>query len=184
MVVGVNGQDLLMIATQRDAEIAEEHDHHNVRWFGKLNPQDATHWCTPLASGLTLLYRAISGNGVYGADPGDEAQLFGTDDIPIPGMASGDFNEVLIVANSSSSLYLCRIVYGTGTLADAITAGQYSEFPFFRAPADNVRKILTTPTKLIPITIGGLPVKIWLQTMNATDNATLDFVVGVHGYTI
>jgi hypothetical protein len=171
-----------LLDAQRDAEYAEEHAHHNVRWFGKLGVQTATNWCARLDTGLTLLYRAISGSGVYGADANDEAQLFGTADIPISGMVTGDFDEILVVANTSSTLYLNRIIYGTGTMAAAIALDQYSEFPYFRATADTSRKIQIIPTALIPVTIGGLPVKIWMQTMNATNNATIDFVIGVHGY--
>jgi hypothetical protein len=182
MTVLVNGKDNILIDIQRDAEYSEEHAHHKVRWFGKLNPQTATNWCVKIDTGLTQLYRAISGNGVYGADANDEAQLFGTADIPISGMATGDFDQVLIVANSSITLYLCRIVWGTGTLAEAVAADQYSEFPFIRGDSDNNRKIQVVPTPLIPVTIGGLPVKVWAQCMNATNNATIDFVVGVHGY--
>ena len=168
--------------TDLNADFAEHHCHHVVRWFGKLNPQDATHWAVTVDGHLAQPYRATSGNGVYCADAGDEAQLFGADDIPIPGMLRGDFNEVLPIANSSNTLYLCRIVWGTGTLAASVGLGQYSEFPFFRPAADNNRKVMVTPTPKIPTFIGGLPVKVWLQAQNATDNATIDFIVGVHGY--
>jgi hypothetical protein len=163
-------------------EYIEHHLHHKVRWFGKINPQDPTHWAVAMEDHLSQPYRAISGNGVYGADPGDEAQVFGTADIPITGMIKGDFNEILIVANSSSTVYLSRLVWGTGTLANAVIAGQYSEFAFFRGNADNVRKVMTITCEKIPITIGGLPVQIWIQTQNATNNATIDFFLGVHGY--
>ncbi len=165
-----------------EVEYAEEHLHHKVRWFGKLNPQDATHWAVSMQDHLAQPYRAISGNGVYGADPGDEAQLFGTADIPIAGMVRGDFDEILITANSSNTVYLCRLVWGTGILADAVALGQYTEFPFFRAAADQVRKVMIIPCEKVPIQIGGLDVKIWIQCQNVTDNATIDFFLGVHGY--
>ena len=175
-------QSALIRDIQRDAEYAEEHCHHKVRWFAKRNPQTVTNWCTSLVSGLAQPFRAISGAGVYGADAGDEAQVFGSADIPIIGMLTGDFNEVLVTANSSATIYACRIVWGTGTLADAIAATQYTEFPYLRGNADNNRKVQVTPSPLIPITIAGLPTKIWIQCANASDNATMDFVVGVHGY--
>lgn len=168
----------------RELEFIEDHLHHNVRWFGKLNPQTATNWCVSMDGHLAQPYQAISGNATWGGDAGDEAQLFGTDDIPIVGMKRGDFDEILPVANSSNTTYLCRIVYGTGTLAASVALGQYTEFPFFRPAADNNRKVMQTPMIKIPTYIGGLPVKIWLQTQNATDNATIDFFVGVHGYDI
>jgi hypothetical protein len=168
--------------TMKETEFAEEHLHHIVRWFGKLNPQTATNWCVSVDGHLAQPYQAISGNGTWGTDANDEAQLFGTADIPIVDMLRGDFNEILIVANSSNTLYFNRVVWGTGSIADAVAANQYTEFPFFRPAADNNRKVMTCPTRKIPITIGGLPVKVWLQTQNVTDNATIDFIVGVHGY--
>jgi hypothetical protein len=174
-------KDLLRDA-QRDAEYSEEHAHHLVRWFGIRAPQTATQWCAPMETSLVNLYRATSGAAVYGADAGDTAQVFGTADVPIAGMVTGDFDEILILANTSSTVYLCRVVWGTGTLAAAVALGQYSEFPYFRATADTTRIKAVVPTPLLPITIGGLPVQIWLQCMNATNNATLDFVIGVHGY--
>jgi hypothetical protein len=167
---------------QRDAEYAEEHMHHKVRWFGIRSPQTATQWCAPMSTNLANLYRCISGAGVYGADANDEAKVFGTADIPISGMITGDFDEILVIANSSSTVYLCRLVWGTGTLAAAIALDQYTEFPYFRATADTTRQKAVVPAPLIPITIGGLPVQIWMQCANVGDNATLDFVIGCHGY--
>jgi len=175
--MGLGWKDKI-IDIQKDSEYTEEHMHHKVRWYGKLNPQDATHWAVLLDGHLAQPYRAISGNGVYGADAGDEAQLFGTDDTLELGYVVGDFDMILVTANSSNTLYLCRIVWGSGTLADAVTAKQYSEFVYLRSAADNVRKIQVIPTPLIDINA-----KVWLQCQNVTDNATIDFVVGVHGYT-
>lgn len=167
----------------KETRYTEEHQHHIVRWFTARAPQTATEWCWPVAGHISAApYRAISGNGDYGSDPGDTAQVFGADDIPITGMVRGDFDEILPVANSSNSLYICRLVWGTGTVADAVAAGQYSEFPFFRPAADNNRKVMLIPTPMIPIQIGGLDVQIWIQVQNTVDNATLDFIIGVHGY--
>jgi hypothetical protein len=70
-----------------------------------------------------------------------------------------------------------RFIWGSGTMADAIAAGQYTTFPYLRGNADNVRKIQVINTPLI-----GIDYKIWCQCQNSTDNSTLDFVVGVHGY--
>jgi hypothetical protein len=167
----------LLLAIQTDVGYTEEHIHNRVRWYGKKAVQDATHWAVLFDTGLSLLYRAISGAGVYGADTNDEAQVFGTDDTLEPGYVKGDFDQILVVANSSATVYLCRIIWGTGTMAAAITAKQYSEFPYLRGNADNNRKIQDIKTPLV-----GIHDKIWLQCMNATDNATLDFIVGVHGY--
>lgn len=161
-----------------DIEYAEEHVHHKNRWYGKKASQSSTLWGVSLSTGLSLIYRAISGAGVYGADANDEAQVLGSGDVVDATWVQLDINEILITANSSSTLYLNRIVWGSGTLADAVTAGQYSEFPYSRANSDTTRIVRNINTPLI-----AAGTKIWLQTMNATDNATIDFVVGIHGYT-
>jgi hypothetical protein len=175
-------QGALLVDIQKDAEYSEEHLHHKVRWFTKKTSQSATEWCSPVEGNLANYYRAISGNSVYGADANDEAKVFGTADVPISGMVTGDFDEMLVIANSSLTMYLCRIIWGTGTLAEAVAMGQYSEFPYIRGDSDKVRKVMTIPCEKVPVTISGLPVKIWVQVANATDNATIDFVIGVHGY--
>lgn len=162
---------------QSCAEMTEEHMHHKVHWYGKLAVQTETHW----ADGASLTpFRAISGNNTWGADPNDEAQVFGSEDTLTDisaGLLCGDFDQILVIANTSATVYKCRLVWGTGTLADAVTAKQYSEFVYLRGIADQVRKIQLVTVPLIEIDN-----KIWMQCWNATDNATIDFLVGVHGY--
>lgn len=183
LVGGIDSAHPKLDDIQRDAEFTEEHMHHIERWFGKKAVQTATEWCVTMDGNLGRPYRAISGNGTWGSDAGDEAQLFGTADIPIAGMVRGDFDEIQIIANTSSTVYLFRVVWGTGTLAAAVGAGQYTETPYFRGNADNVRPIKRVSMPKVPVTIGGSPVAIWLQCQNASDNASVDFFVGVHGYT-
>jgi hypothetical protein len=162
-------------------EYTEYHLHHKTRWFTKKTSQTETEWCSPLEGNIANFYRAISESGAFGTNATDTAKLFGSADIPIPGMTYGDFDEILVIANSSTTVYLCRIIWGTGTVAEAVAAGQYTEFPFLRGNADNVRKVMKVSCEKIPITIGGLDVKVWLQCANASDDATFDFVIGIHG---
>ncbi len=70
----------LLPGIRSNSEYTEEHMHHKTRWYGKRNPQTATQWAASMSTNLANIYRAISGNGVYGTDPNDEAQLFGTAD--------------------------------------------------------------------------------------------------------
>jgi hypothetical protein len=166
----------------KEVEYVEHHMHHKEFWYAKKAVQTATEWGVVMDGHLAQPYRAISGNGTWGADPGDEALVLGTADVAAFNLHWGDFNRVLVVANSSNSVYLCRIAWGTGTLADAIAAGQYSEFPYFRAPADNIRKVMECPMPRVAAAVGGLYNQLWIQCQNATDNATIDFFVGMHGY--
>jgi hypothetical protein len=172
-----NGTEIILKEIQSDTEYTEEHLHHLVRWCGKKAIQGANDWYAPMDTSLSNFYRAISGNNTWGVDATDTAKLFGTTDLPISGMVHGDFDQILIVANSSSTVYICRLIWGTGTVGDAVSAGQYTEFPYLRGNSDNVRKIQTITSPLL-----GSYVAIWLQCMNATNDATIDFFIGVHGY--
>lgn len=162
---------------QECAEITEEHMHHITRWYGIRAPQTATEW----ASATSLApYVCISGAGTWGTDLNDEAKVFGTGDVLWDNdLTMGDFDEILFTANTSTSLYRFRLVYGSAvqSMADAIAAGQYSETLFIRSNTDNVRVARVVNTQLI-----GITAQIWGQCMNASNNATLSFLVGVHGY--
>lgn len=171
-------EDVDLEEVLEEVELTEEHNHHKVRWYGKRAVQTDTQW----ADGATLTpYQATSGNNTWGgATETDIAKLFGTGDTLTEigtGLVRGDFDEILVVANSSATVYRCRIIWGTGTWAEAIAANQYSEFVFLRGNADNVRKVMRVPTPLIDIDS-----KVWLQVWNATNDATLDVLVGVHAY--
>jgi hypothetical protein len=167
----------LLTSVGKDAEYAEEHLHHKVAWYGIATPQTATVW----ANNTSMTpFRAISGHHTWGADVNDEAQLFGTGDTLTElgaGLVVGDFDLILITANSSSTISKIRIIWGTGTMADAIIAGQWSETMYIRSTSDTTRTIRTFTTPLISIND-----KIWIQHWNDTDNSTIDFFVGVHGY--
>jgi hypothetical protein len=165
----------------QEERYVEEHFHNIVRWYTKKNPQGANDWCAPLAGHLGQFYRCISGNGTWGADLNDEALLFGTDDVLAElgaGLIYGDMDKILFIANSSATIYLVRIIWGTGTMADAIAANQYTEFPYLRDIADKDRKIQEFKMRKVPV----VGYKLWGQCQNATDNATIDFVMGVHAY--
>ena len=166
---------------ERDAEYSETHVHTIVRWYTKKNPQGVNEWCTPLAGHLAQFWRCISGNGTWGADANDEALLFGTDDLLTElgtGLTYGDMDKILFLANSSTTPYIVRIIWGTGTMAAAVTANQYTEIAFLRAVADTNRKVY----ELKMPKVGVVGYKLWAQCQNATNNATIDFILGVHAY--
>lgn len=155
----------------------ERHFHNRERWRGKKAVQSATDWADDTLSA----FRAISGNNVYGGEANDEALVIGTDDTPaIAGNTRYDLHRIMMTGASSSTAYKLRIVYGTGTMADAITAGQYSEMVIMSDPA-----AAQVPHDVFDVmmprgTCGST--KVWIQAWNATDNATIDFLVGWHEY--
>lgn len=154
----------------------EKHFHNVERWYGKLAVQTATDW----ADNTLTPFVAISGNNTYGTDANDEAKVFGTADTPgIAGNVKFDVHRIFISAASVAGLWKLQLIYGTGTMADAIAAGQFSTFM--------VRTSTPTATQDVPAdvmmprgTCGAT--QIWLRAWNATDNATISFFVGVHEY--
>lgn len=155
----------------------EKHFHNRERWFGKLGVQTATDW----AENNLSPYRAISGNNDYGADANDEAKVIGTADTPvIAGMVKYDVHRLLVVASSSATIWKLRVVYGSGTMANAIAAGQYStvmgryDEAVGASPGDPLEI-------MIPRLASGVD-QVWIQGWNGTDNATIDFFVGLHEY--
>jgi hypothetical protein len=159
---------------QYEAEAIEDHFHNRELWFGKLASQTATDW----ADNTLTPYRAISGSNAYGADANDEALVWGTADAVLLGQTLFDMHELMVVASSVTSIYKLRIVYGSGTMADAITAGQYSEIMAVVASASS--RIAQQEIRMPRLTIG--TDQVWIQAWNATNNATIDFFVGLHGY--
>lgn len=156
-------------------EIAEDHLHNVERWFGKSADQSGNNWGV---SNTMTPYQAVSGNNTWGTSGAQEAKVLGTADTPIfAGGTHQDIRRVLSVANSSNTIYRIRLIFGLTTSADAITAGQYSEFVYLRAAGDSVRKVAELQNIRVP---SGY--KRWIQIWNATNGATLDFFLGIHEY--
>lgn len=172
--------DESLLETKLDTNLYEththdEHFHNREYWFGKSADQSGNNWGT--RASLTP-YRAISGNDDWGGDANDEAKVLGSDDTPVRvGSSQFDLRRLQVVACSSNTAYLLRIIHGTGTMQEAETAGQYTECAFFRqAPP-----IRGDPVDLVQEKIAAGE-KIWIRAKNATDNATIDFIAGVHEY--
>lgn len=180
-IAGLSG-DIAVIDANVDSTLAETveielHLHNRERWFGKLAVQTATDW----AENNLSPYRAISGNNTYGADANDEALVLGTADTPIfAGNTRYDMHRIFVVAASSDTVYKLRFVYGSGTMADAIAAGQYSTTMIKIDPAVQSSPSVAHEIMLPRGTCG--VTKVWVQAWNATDNATIDFFVGIHEY--
>lgn len=145
------------------------------RCFGKVASPTATNWGS--ISTITP-FRVISGNNAYGTDTGDEAQLVGSADTPIiTGMTGFTIHSIIPVAASATSVFRVRLVYGTGTMNDAISAGYYSE-SFVRVSSDS----LPTGRQWISLPVLTAGTQVWAQAWNATNDAWLDFNIVIHEY--
>lgn len=154
----------------------EKHFHSPERWRGKLAVQTATAW----ADDNLTPFQAISGADAYGADADDEAQVLGTADTPIiSGMVKFDPYRVVIVELSTDTPWKLRMVYGAGTMAAAIAAGQFTELMAVNIVTGSKSGGEPSDFRMPRVDAG---CKIWIQAWNATDNATCDFFIGLHEY--
>lgn len=156
-----------------ETEIVERHLHNRERWFGKSGDQSGNDWA--VEAGLTP-FRAISGDGVFGADANDEAKVLGTDDTPaIAGMTKFDPHRLMVTAASNANDWVLRFIYGTGTMAEAESAGQYTDVMVQEAKKGS-------PVDIMKIRCTCGLFKLWVRAKNATNNATIDFFIGIHEY--
>ena len=159
----------------------EKHFHNNEKWFGKSADQSGVNkWAKSVSeSGMPTSFRAISGTANYGTDVNDEALVWGLYDT-MGTDAKLDLHQIFVTAASTTTLWIVRIIYGAGTMADAITAGQFTEIPIIADAAQNGSIDVILKLMMPRITIGTH--KIWIQAKNATNNATIDFIIGGHSY--
>ena len=165
-----------LIAIEAVAEEIEHHFHTKARWFGKLASQTGTDW----ADNTLAPYRVISGANVYGAGASDHALVFGTDDTVIAGQTKYDADAIMVVASNSVTPWKLRFVWGTTTLAQGITDGNWTETMVQVASASS--RLAKEYIRMPRLTIG--VDQLWCQGWNGTDDATLDFLVGIHGYDV
>lgn len=87
-------------------------------------------------------------------------------------------HRMLVAGVSEDTEYKLRFVWGTGTMADGITAGQVSAV-MIKFDKTNPQQSAGVPYEVkAPDFEAGT--KVWAQCKNATNNATLDFYVAYH----
>ncbi len=173
----ISGNTTAMVDTLSEAlhliGSVDDHNHNPGRSFGKSADQSGDNWMTEASF---TLFRAISGNGVYGAtDDADTTKVIGSDDTPLYTGAGYDMREVLVVAVSEGTLYYIRFIWHTDNAALGIAANQFTELAtLFDTTNPNLAAGISIETFMPDLEAG---VKVWAQCANATDNATLDFIV-------
>lgn len=177
------GTELATVATvvdtvDKNVVIHDLHFHNREIWFGISASQAGNNW--GIEATLNP-YTVISGDNTWGVDANDAAKVIGSTDTPVvEGMLTFDFHRLFIVASSVSTRWRLRIIYGTGTMADALTAKQYSDV-ICRIDSANPAQSKGAPFDLIMNRVA-VENQIWIQGWNATNNATLTFMVGFHEY--
>ena len=125
---------------------------------------------------------AISGENTYGAGATDEALVFGTADTPVTdGMTKFDIHRLLVVDVDHDTPYKLRLVWGTGTMDDAVTAEHTTEVMVMFDAANPTQSAGTPVDVMCPRLDCGVD-QLWIQAWNATDDSEIDFLVGIHEY--
>jgi hypothetical protein len=158
-----------------EIEIVEEHIHGKEHWFGISADQSGDNW-----GGDTLFpFACTSGNADY--LEGGKAKVLGEDDTPIGiGSTLFDLHRLLVTAVSEDTVYKIRIIWGTGTMVQAISNGEFTVVAV-KFDALNPQQSAGIPFNIImPRLVAGT--KVWAEIKNITNLATLSFYIGLHEY--
>ncbi len=177
MPVIINGIGWTLENIYTEVVITGRHHHGRERWLGEHGARNAEIDCG--ATGTMTAFQVTTGNDTWGGTP---LCLIGTGDGPfVAGMTRFDAHEILVtdVAGlADTDQHYCQLIYGTGTVADAITAGQYSEFQFIPE-----RAAAASRTNFIMPRLTYGTDKVWLRHWVTGENAvTMDFKLGLHEY--
>lgn len=142
------------------------HVHGKEIWFGA----NAT------VASLTP-YRLTSGSNDFGA----AVQLLAAADLPIVSDCTRfDLHRINPVAVSEASTYLVRLIWGSGTVAEAEAAFQYTTVSI--TPSSVGVNTFWAPIDVLFPRLPCGQVNVWAKAKNVTLNATLDIIFGLHEY--
>lgn len=154
----------------------ERHFHNRERWWGATGAPTETNACE---ANVNRPFVAISGANTWGT----AIPICGTSDTPVPSPDNDKYDAHRIIVtdlDDDTTPWRIRLIYGTGTSGDAITAGQWTEamvmtnaVPGNRAGASPVDIIMRR------VDVG---TKLWCSVWNDTNLEELSFFFGVHGY--
>jgi len=150
----------------------ERHFHNRGRFWGAVAVPDETN---AIAATVSVPFVAISGNNTWGT----AIPICGTSDDATDGLGvKHDPHLLLVVDTDHATAYRIRFIYGTGTSAAAIAAGQWSETMFITSGGPFSTGV---PVEMLMrrIDVGA---KLWCQVWNATNLSNVDFYWGTHPY--
>jgi len=154
----------------------ERHFHNRERWWGATGAPDETN---AIAATVTVPFAATSGNNTWGT----AIPICGTGDDPTPGDGDTkfDIHRLLITdLDDETDPWRIRIIWGTGTSAAAIIAGQWSEI-MVQSNAVPGNRAGGQPLDVI-MRREDVGIKLWAQSWNNTNSEILSFYWGAHGY--
>lgn len=144
---------------------AEHHLHNQNVWLGNGAVEDS----------LTG-YTVTSGNGAFGA----ETLLIDVADVPKrTGNIKFDISFFSPLTISSATVYIVRLIWGTGLVAAAEAANQYTEIAVSSTGVGSTVRGFPMPVTMPDIVVG---TKVWAKCKNATNLATITFLIAEHEY--
>lgn len=154
----------------------ERHFHNRERWWGAVAVPDETN---AIEANVNRPFAATSGANTWGA----AIPILGTADDPTPGDGDSkyDCHRIMVTdLDDDTTPWRIRIIWGSGTSGDAITAGQWTEamvmtnaVPGNRAGGSPIDIIMRRED---------VGMKLWAQSWNVNNGEVLSFFYGVHGY--
>jgi hypothetical protein len=157
-----------VIETLEEAEHSDDHNHNKERWFGKISGNNEVN---AIENSFTP-FRITSGVGTYGT----AVCILGSSDVPVQGKTYFDIHRLLCVNFQKGEIAKIRMAWGTGTHADAITAGNYSTI---------IVNPMTTSKEAdfeIKCPIIANSTKVWISFWSTTNSQYVDLFFGIHGY--
>lgn len=111
---------------------------------------------------------------------GSTVELLQAGDTPRrPGNLRFDVNRVFVTAVTSTEVFIVRLLYGTGTDAEAEAAGQYTDVPLMSTGAGTNSQGDPTSVIFKRVPIG---TKVWAQAKTITPFNTISIIFGISEY--
>jgi len=158
-----------------EIQLAELHQQGHEHWLGISADQAGDNW------GADRLSPFVCTSGDADYTEGGAAKLLGIDDTPVfAGNSYFDIHRILITGVSLDTVYKIRLIWGTGTMNEAIAVDQKTEV-MIKFDAANPQQSAGIPFDILmdKIAVG---VKMWAQCKNLADLATVSFYIGLHEY--
>lgn len=155
-----------------DTSENEHHIHSPLRWWGALGAPGEGN---AIEANVSRPFVAVSGNDDWGV----VIPICGAADVPsLATDTMFDVHEILVVDTDHATPYRLRLIYGTGTSAAAIGAGQWTELMFITATGP----FAAGATVIIRMPSLDVGTKLWAQVWNATNASEVDFFWNAHGH--
>ena len=153
----------------------EKHFHGREYWWGALAAPDTTN---AIELNVTRPFVAASGANVWGV----AIPVIGSADLPTHADdVYWDPHRILVTdLDDETDAWLVRWIWGTGTVGDAITAGQFTEVMVQSNAVPGNRAGGQPFAMQCPRIAAGT--NLWAQVWNDTNLEEMSFFIGLHGY--